>query len=183
MDIHYTIAKTDQQLHQILDLQQRNLPGVLNSEEKQSQGFVTVEHDFRLLKEMNSEYPHAVALADEKVIGYALVMLPEFRDQIEILIPMFNQIDKALTKRLELKKYFIMGQVCVSKAYRGKGVFYGLYDQLKVTMSSDFACCITEVDPINTRSIKAHRNQGFKLLERYMDEKNRSWDLIYWDWT
>ena len=182
MDILYTIASTDSHLNQILDLQQQNLPKVLDADEKQSQGFVTVEHTFDLLKQMNSPYPHAIALSNNQVVGYALAMLPELRDKIEILIPMFNQIDSAIHSQPTLKSYFVMGQVCIAKAYRGQGIFYGLYNQLRKTMSSDFDCCITEVDPINTRSIKAHQNQGFKLLERYSDVRGRSWDLIYWAW-
>ena len=180
--IIYDIIRSDHQLEEILNLQRINLPQHISDEEKQSQGFVTIEHDFKLLKQMNEAYPHVIAMDEGKVIGYTLVMLRKFKDRIDILIPMFNKIDEILNDQGQTKSYFVMGQVCVAKPYRGKGVFKGLYDKMKEVLSKDFDCCITEVDPSNLRSLKAHHNQGFERLSLYEDDKNRFWELIIWDW-
>ena len=40
---------------------------------------------------------------------------------------------KGLTKL----NYFIMGQVCIAKGYRGQGVFRELYSFLKLELSKD----------------------------------------------
>ena len=42
------------ELEQILDLQQRNLPKNISQEEREKEGFVTVEHDLDLLRAMNA---------------------------------------------------------------------------------------------------------------------------------
>ena len=55
--MHITTAKTDNDLRQILDLQQKNLPKHLSDNEQMTQGFVTLEHDFEMLKKMNSPLP------------------------------------------------------------------------------------------------------------------------------
>ena len=59
------------------------------------------------------------------VVGFALVMLSNFRNEIEVLIPMFERIDELVPKD---KTYVIMGQICVDKNYRKQGIFRGLYD-------------------------------------------------------
>ena len=88
-----TTVKTDQELQEILDLQQKNLKNTISEEEGKQQGFVTAEHDFEVLKKMNSPYPHIIAKSGKKVVGYALAMLKEARDSVPVLIPMFEQVD------------------------------------------------------------------------------------------
>jgi len=181
-NIHYDSIQNLRQIEEILHLQQINLPQNISLQEKQSQGFVTIEHDFDLLLKMNKVSPHIIALDQEKVIGFALVMLGSFREEIEILKPMFHRIDKNFSNLSVPKTYFVMGQVCIAKEYRGQGIFKGLYDKMKEVMSPRYDCCITEVDPENIRSIKAHDKQGFKRLELYSDHTGRFWELIIWNW-
>ncbi|MBT8189500.1 MAG: GNAT family N-acetyltransferase [Saprospiraceae bacterium] len=183
MDIIYDIARSDDHLKDILALQQINLPHNISESEKESQGFVTVEHDFQLLKKMNNPWHHIIALDNEKLIGYALVMLAELREDIDILIPMFNEIDQAVKAHGNAFRYFVMGQVCISKPYRGKGVFKGLYQHMRKCMQDHFDCVITEVDPLNKRSLRAHYKTGFRKLKSYMDSNKRPWELIIWDWN
>lgn len=44
--ITYKQAQTDDELHEILKLQRKNLSKNLSEKELQEEGFVTVEHDF-----------------------------------------------------------------------------------------------------------------------------------------
>ena len=53
--IQYSITKTALDLQQILALQKANLPNNLSEAEIQTQGFVTVSHDFDLLADMNAK--------------------------------------------------------------------------------------------------------------------------------
>lgn len=167
--LDYNIAKTDQDLHQILHLQARNLPHNISDEEAKTQGFVTVHHDFDLLKRMNDPYPHIVARDGGQVVGYALVMLRSFQNDIPVLAPMFQKIDGTVYKgeRLEDTKYFVMGQVCIDKNYRGKSVFAGLYREMQRQMRPHFDYIITEVDKQNTRSLRAHEKVGFEKIREY----------------
>ena len=131
--ITYGISTTEEELKGILELQQNNLQRNISPEELKSQGFVTVEHDLDLLTRMNSPYGHIIAKEDDKVVGYTLVELPEWKYEIPVLIEMFDQIDSITYEGESLgeSKYFTMGQVCVAKSHRGQGVFAGLYAEIK----------------------------------------------------
>jgi L-amino acid N-acyltransferase YncA len=164
----------------MLALQQRNLPQNITKAEAQEQGFVTVEHDEDLLWEMNQKYPHTIAMADDKIVGYALVMTQNFKHRIPILLPMFAQIDKLAYqgKSLSAYRYFIMGQVCIDKAFRGKGIFKGLYQAMGEQLKNDFDFIITEVSHRNTRSLRAHEKVGFKTLLDYQSPDGEHWKMI-----
>ena len=174
-----TTAKTDQDLQGILDLQQKNLIKAISEEEFKQQGFVTVEHDFEVLKKMNSPYPHVIAKSGEKVVGYALTMLKETRDFVPVLDPMFGQIDDLSYEGRLLKhsKYLTMGQICIAKEFRGQGIFYQLYDFYKKQFSKDFDYVVTEVSERNKRSLRAHSKAGFDVIHRFSDATD-DWILV-----
>lgn len=175
--IHYKTTTTNEELEQILYLQANNLPQNLTPIEKKEQGFVTVHHTFSLLRKMHNIHPHIIAKDKEKVIGYALSMSKIFRNEIPVLVPMFNEIDKFFKKE---KKYILMGQVCIDKNYRGKGVFRGLYNEMKTVFSNSYECIITEIDSANTRSLNAHKTIGFKELLTYQ-ANNQDWIVVFMD--
>ncbi len=183
MVIQFTTAQTPQDLEQILALQSSNLPTNISKEEAQQQGFVTVQHHYELLAAMNQPHPHIIAKANETVVGYALVMLPSFSDQIEVLKPMFQTINSLtyLEQPLHEVPYFVMGQVCVDKNFRGQQVFSGLYQKMKREMSPHFDCIITEIATRNTRSMRAHEKVGFETIHIFEDE-TEEWVIVAWDW-
>lgn len=160
--ITYKSCSSDSELQQILSLQQKNLPSALTEEEKSKEGFVTVVHTFEILKKMNEACPHIIAMANDKVIAYALSMHPKFGNQIEVLVPMFNEIEK-----LELTDFIAMGQICIDKQFRRKGVFRQLYQTMKTTVFPEFSSIVTEVDAENKRSLAAHQAIGFTDLTGY----------------
>ena len=77
--------------------------------------------------------------------------------------------------------YFVMGQVCVAKDFRGQQVFSDLYQKMKTEMSSHFDCIVTEIATRNTRSIRAHEKVGFETIHIYEDE-TEEWAIVAWDW-
>ena len=182
--IQYSVARTKEELQQILVLQKANLPVNLAEAEINSQGFVTVSHDLELLAEMNAKCPHIIAKNKHKVIGYALVMLESFKNRIPVLVPMFNQINSIHLKGRSLIEidYFVMGQVCIAKEYRGKGIFKGLFEKMKAEMANNFELVITEVVMRNQRSMKAHFNVGFKTIREF-NANDENWAIIAWDWN
>lgn len=183
--IIYTQAKTSEELHQILALQAANLSKNISKAEAISQGFVTVQHDFELLKAMNEPFPHIIAKDGDKVIGYALVMLRSFADKISVLFSMFEMINESTfnVKSINDSTYFTMGQVCIDKDYRGQGVFQNLYETMQKHYANDFQYLITEISARNTRSLKAHGKIGFQDLKVFTDkESGETWHLVIWDW-
>jgi RimJ/RimL family protein N-acetyltransferase len=72
-----------------------------------------------------------------------------------------------------------MGQICVAKAFRGQGVFDGLYAKMRTICAGEFDFTITEVAARNTRSMRAHERVGFKTLHQYDDTSSgETWRLI-----
>ncbi len=173
--ISYKTASTQEELEQILALQKANLPNTLSSEVKKNEGFLTVHHNYDLLKRMNDSCPHIIASDGTRVIGYALTMHPKFRNEIEVLKSMFKEIEN---KRKSFTSFIIMGQVCVDKDYRKQGVFRKLYDKMQEETTKEFDCIVTEVDATNKRSLQAHYANGFKTLSKYKSD-GRDWELIY----
>ncbi|MFD1161635.1 GNAT family N-acetyltransferase [Hwangdonia seohaensis] len=176
-DITYHRASTAEDLHQILNLQKKNLYDAISKDSKEKEGFLTVKHDFELLKKMNDACPHFIAKYNAKVVGYALSMVREFRDQIPVLIPMFTEIDKAINEQNPPLNYMVMGQVCVDKEARGQGVFRGLYQYMAQELKHKFDAIITEVDIKNKRSSYAHKAIGFKVLKNYTSN-GQFWEII-----
>ncbi len=176
-NIIYKRATSNEELHQILELQHLTLSFSMSDQEKIKEGFLTVRHTFEILKAMNDTCAHTIAKSDGKVIGYVLSMVKDFKEGIEVLKPMFQHIDDHLGPKVN---YIVMGQVCVERAYRGKGVFRGLYHTMKENLKDEFDTIITEVDKKNTRSLNAHFAVGFKELVAY-HSNNQDWALIYLD--
>ncbi len=176
-NITYKRADSNEELNQILELQRANIPSVISEEESKTEGFVTVHHSFDILKAMNERCAHVIAKSSDKVVGYTLCMLKEFKTDIEVLKPMFGQIDACLNND---ETYVVMGQVCIDKAFRKQGIFRGLYEYMKQELRSDFDAIITEVDVANTRSLDAHYAIGFELLQSYQSN-GQDWALISFD--
>ncbi|MEW2920392.1 GNAT family N-acetyltransferase [Muricauda sp. ANG21] len=172
--IYYKQASSDQELEQILSLQQKNLIKSLSHEEQEKEGFVTVEHSLEILKAMNDECGHIIAVENGDVVGYALCMHPIFGDSIEVLRPMFAEINKVMPEK---NNYMVMGQICVAKSHRGKGIFRNLYLTMKNRLPEGFDAIITEVDEKNKRSLAAHAAVGFKTLKVYKSG-GKKWHLI-----
>ncbi len=172
MEIQYTKASTDKELNQILALQKRNSISILSNEEKAKEGFITVIHSFDILKKMNNVCPHIIAKYNDEVVGYALSMDSCFGEDIPVLAPMFTEL-----KKLQLENYLVMGQVCVDKNHRKKGIFRELYATMRREYNSRYNSIITEVDSKNIRSLNAHYAIGFELLNKY-DSLGQHWNII-----
>lgn len=177
------LVTTEIQLIQILELQQVNHFENVTDQVKGSEGFVTVRHTLDLLKKMNESTPQIIAVDKGRVVAYALAMLKEFKDLIPILIPMYSSFDQLSYRDTMLTdlSYYVMGQICIDKNYRGKSVFGCLYQKHKEVYSNKFDLCMTEVSTSNPRSMRAHMKTGFKILKTYEDETDE-WNILSWDW-
>lgn len=179
--IRYTVAETLSDFEGILRLQVANLPSNISNEEAKQEGFVTLVHDLELLKEINTPYPHIIARDGNKIVGYALVTTIDKVPKIPLLqstLVGLKGVKQDGTSILE-SKFFIMGQVCIGKSYRGQGIFHGLYQHMKAQMSGDFEFIITEISINNQRSLRAHQKVGFEILKVHEDN-GEDWAIVGW---
>lgn len=175
--ITYHRVKTTEELNAILKLQEENLRHLVSDEQKQKEGFVTLQHDFEILKKMNDACAHCIAKQDNLVVGYALSMLRVFEKEIPLLAPMFLETNKILQQQKKPLNYIAMGQICIAKEARGKGVFRNLYNYMATELSANFDAIITEVDTTNKRSSLAHKAVGFKVIKQYTSN-NQLWEIV-----
>jgi ribosomal protein S18 acetylase RimI-like enzyme len=166
------------ELQQIVELQRRNLPHSLGERDIAENGFVTVEHTLDVLRQMNAVAPSIVAKDGAELAGYALVMPVECRSFIPVLQPMFQRLEALGVFQ---RRFYVMGQICVAKPYRGRGVFDLLYRTHHERLRQRFDSVVTEVSVRNPRSLRAHRRVGFEELERYRDATDE-WVLLIWKW-
>ena len=125
-----------------------------------------------------------IAEHEKTLIGYALVMPKALKKSIPVLVPMFDLLDTLVYKGRPVKdlSFYVMGQICIAKEFRGQGVFQSLYAAHKSFLSKEYDYCITEISTSNLRSMKAHLNLGFEVLHRFRDPQDE-WNIVLWDWT
>lgn len=182
--ITYRQVSNKSDLQKILALQEANLKGNLSEEEKKAQGFLTLQHSLEVLEAMHGLEPSIIALDGDTLAGYALVMPVETRSLVPELAELFDHF-AAMTlngKPINHYRYYVMGQVCVAAAYRGKGIFDGLYQTHREMLGNRYDFVITEISTSNQRSIKAHARVGFTTILSTRDHIDE-WKVVIWDFN
>jgi hypothetical protein len=182
--VHSTLVNTDDELRQIQQLQQSNLPKNISKEEFRSQGFVTFQHDLKTLQEFHKLAPSVIVKDVEKVVAYALTVVNEARHIFPPMESLFALLERSQWKNKPFHQYrfYEMGQVCVAKEYRGKGIFEMLYQQHKKSYSNKYDLLVTKISTKNNRSLKAHEKVGFETIVIERDDLDE-WVVVVWDWN
>jgi hypothetical protein len=183
--IDLDIASSAQHFEQILDLQRRYHARSLSPDAQEREGFVFAEHSLPLLRRLSAELPQAIAVANEGVVvGYCLSMSLSLRDEIPSLVPMFDQFGRCAYRGRPLSsfRFFVGGQVCVDRAYRGRGLLARLYEQVRLSAPNTYDLCVTEIAVRNQVSIRAHQRMGFETISTYSDG-SEDWVIVAWDLT
>ena len=178
-----SLVTSSTELQQILDLQERNLVTNINDEEKQSQGFVTLQHTLADLQAFQEIAPSVIIKEEERVIAYALTMPRECSEVVPALQSMFTSFDSLMWQNKPLNDYrfYVMGQICIDKEHRGKGLFERLYQGHRHFFGRHFDCIVTEIATRNLRSMRAHEKVGFKVIHVYRDQQDE-WAVVLWNW-
>lgn len=181
--LYATEVTTDQELLQIHELNRDNLKGNISEREQEEQGFVTWLYSLSLLQQMHGLAPSIVVKNNDKVVGYALVTPVEagkFHPDLQVMIDNLETLNYN-GRPLTTYTFYIMGQVCIDKEYRGKGVFQTLFKKHKEIYSPKYDLLVTEISTRNDRSQKAHKKVGFITIHTSRDELDE-WNVVIWDW-
>jgi acetyltransferase (GNAT) family protein len=164
-------------------LQSENLKGNLTAEEMQREGFLTAEYTLEFLETLNAIEPSIIAVDNDKVVGYALVVTKKSIGHHGLLDDLFRQVDNYSFNGDQLKdtNYVLVGQLCVAKTHRRIGVVQGMYDFYRKALWRKYNYCVTDVDEKNPRSIKSHLKTGFGILGTITYAGNRFY-VVIWDW-
>jgi|SRR5579862_2134836 len=183
-DISFVLANSASDLTGILTLQKANLKRSLSDEEIHNEGFVTVDHNLPQLTKLNNLERHVVGKIGEEVVCYLLAMTNLSSEDVPELAGMFNLFDSISFKGNKISSYcyIVVGQACVHKRFRAKGVFDECYLAYKHFYSGKYELAITEIASTNPRSLKAHARVGFVPIYSYADETGTNWVVVAWDW-
>jgi hypothetical protein len=183
--INYINALTKEDLLGILYLQKRNLANSLTKKEAETEGFLTVRHNYKALKSLNDIEKHIVAKDNITIVGYLLAMTNQLKLALPILTPMFNLFDNILfaNRTISTYTYIVVGQVCISKNYRGQGILDTCYAAYKAYFVTKYDFAITEIASTNLRSLKAHKRIGFEEIDVYLSPDGTEWRIVLWDWN
>jgi GNAT superfamily N-acetyltransferase len=169
-----------------LALQRENLRQNVPIDEQILDGFVTIEHQFDLLSKMNDAAQTIIAKnSDAELVGYALTMLPEFAPLISELTLLFSWIKRLEYngKPLQDYAYYVLGQVCVKKHYRGQGIFRQMLLKHREMYSHHYQLLITSISSKNKSSLHAHVAIGFEIIHSFHDPIiDETWHIVLWDW-
>jgi len=176
-------VKTKGELLQIYQLNQENLKSNLSTADQKKEGFVTWLYSIELLEKMHQLAPGIIIKDGDKVVGYALTTLRESSAFHPDLKDMFQNLEEVQYKSRPLSSFhfYCMGQICVAKNYRGKGIVNSLYQKHKEIYSSQFDFILTEISTNNHRSLKAHEKIGFKTIFSHVDAMDEL-NVVVWDW-
>jgi L-amino acid N-acyltransferase YncA len=177
------LATRESELNGILSLQQRNLRRHLSDAEAEAQGFLIAEFTADYLRAMNAVRPSVVAMDGDRVVGYAVVATRASRTGDPLLAALFDQIDPLIFngRCLSDTSYVVVGQLCVDKLYRGRGLVGQLYGLFRESLEGDYDCAVTEVAKANGRSLQAHRRVGFQAIHS-IEYEQLEWEIVLWDW-
>jgi ribosomal protein S18 acetylase RimI-like enzyme len=172
------------ELEGIRKLQEDNLKRNLSGNEAETEGFVTAEYTIEFLETLHKAAPSIIAKDDDQVVGFALVATKSVRHQHELLSDLFNSIDHISFNDISLKeaRYVVVGQLCVAKNYRGRGLVQQMYRQYKNSLSGEYDYCITDVAENNPRSLRVHLNSGFQVVDT-IPYGGLKWNIVLWDWN
>ena len=182
--VETSLAAGRADLEDILELQRENHRDVVEAEDARREGFVTVAHTLEALEGMHSVAPSIIAREGAELAGYALVMPVETRTLVPILEPMFRQFETLewRGRPLAAQRYYVMGQICVARAHRGRGIVDAMYLEHRARYAARFDLCVTEIASRNTRSMRAHARVGFEIVKTYRDA-HEEWAVVAWDWS
>lgn len=169
------------QIQQIADLSATNLKSAVDENTKIEQGFLTWEYNVELLSAMHEITPSVIVTYQGDVVGYALTATHAMADvhaEMKVMLQNLSTL-QYLGKPLNDYRYYMMGQICIAKAHRGKGLFEQLYQHHKKVYGQSYDFLLTEVSTSNHRSLRAHEKVGFKTIHTYRDHADE-WDVIIW---
>lgn len=183
-DLQVSLVAGKPDLVQISTLNETYLKTRLSQGEREQEGFLTWRYDLPLLERLHQLAPSVICKEQEQVVGYALTALREATDvhpEQELLIPQISGL-VFQGRSLSSYTYYLMGQLCVAKSYRGRGVVEKMYAFHRQVYSPKYELIVTTISLENVRSERVHQRVGWKPIHLFADHFG-SWRVWVWDWT
>ena len=179
MQIQYRMA-TVADIESILALHARYQVDSIHPNDK-ADGFVTTAFNQTQLTDLiESEQGLFVAQQDTTIIAYAMAASWTFWSQWPMFAHMIKELDKDQLQQVSLsvENSYQYGPVCVDKAYRGQGVFEGIFFFALQQMHSRYPILVTFINKINPRSFAAHTKKAkLQVIKEFEFNQNQYYEL------
>jgi len=161
----------------VFALQERNLGRNLSEVEQQQYGFVSLETPPELLKEVIQENGITVARSLGKIVGYVIPLTVEEAKQLPLLNPFLSRFKKITYGGKPLNEYTfcVIGQICVDRNFRRRGVSEKLYAAFGTRLSAKYELAVTELAERNVASSRTHEKSNLHVVDRYPSEDGEVW--------
>ncbi len=178
------LAATDQELLQIAALSHANRADNISAEEKAAEGFVSWVYTPGILRTINAIAPSVIVMEEDALAGYAITLTPECLKAYPAASPTYSHaaLHRFKGRTLADQRFYLMGQICVAKAWRGQGIVGALYSGHREYYCARFDALVTEISMANPRSLKAHQKVGFETIDLHF-ENGHDWAVVAWDWS
>lgn len=181
--LQVSLVHSVQELSLISALNAENLKSGISEEEQATQGFVSWRYELPLLEALHRYAPSVVCTDGDQLAGYALTAPPEsaaVHSELEALIKKIHDLpyEGCLLKQY---RFYILGQLCVAKSYRGMGVVEQMYAYHREQFASTYELMVLTIATKNTRSLRVHERIGFRNIH-FFDDHFGGWNVYVWDW-
>jgi L-amino acid N-acyltransferase YncA len=114
-----------------------------------------------------------------------LALDPAYKSSYPVLKAFFDLFDhiEYEGKPVSSWHYLVIGQACIDKNYRGKGMLKKLYAAFSNQLSGKYDFAISEIATRNLRSMNAHKRLGFTVVHEYTGPDGVRWSVVILDWT
>ncbi|MHA2937628.1 hypothetical protein ACXJY6_04945 [Vibrio sp. RC27] len=179
MNIELKIA-TKAHIDDVLELHYRYQVDSISEEDK-SDGFITTaftkEHLTNLIENERGLF---IAVADNKVVAYAMAASWSFWSQWPMFQYMIANLDDSTHSEHVITEdnSYQYGPVCVDKSVRGSGVFEKVFHFSLAEMSKRYPIMVTFINKINPRSYEAHtKKTPLNVIKHFEFNNNHYYKL------
>ncbi|KAJ3346298.1 hypothetical protein HDU91_007083 [Kappamyces sp. JEL0680] len=145
------------------------------------------EYSVEFLAQMHQATPAVVAVDGLGcVVGYALAVDQSLALGHSLLSELCRTIQDQVVHSTDPSSFVMVGQLCIAREWRGKGLVSQLYQHFRHIYAPAFQRCITDLSEWNLRSLRAHEKVGFTVVHSFSGAdattSGQTWHIICWDW-
>ena len=173
----------DDELIQIAALSMENMSSMIPDDLKEKEGYVTWPYSIEDLRVIHQITPSIVIKDDDKVIAYLIILVSEVREVYQPLKNILKLLGPSSyqDRLFEDYKYYILGQDCVQRDYRGRGLIKLLFDFQKKHLAPRYDLGVSAISVHNPLSQRIHEKLGAQVINVLSTEEN-TWNIVIWDW-
>ncbi len=160
----------------IVALQNENLVSRLSDAEK-ADGFLSTAFTAEQFQEMDRLMGMAVAVEDDKLVGYVCAAPASFHRTNPLWATMLERCAEISYRgqNFDSYRYCLGSPIGLQKEYRGSGLYAGLCGKILEILPKDYDFIVAFISNENVRNMKATIKMGFEVVNEFkFNEKDFS---------